>query len=349
MPGFIDVREYGPEGIFSTIQAALDDGLPNLAGNRTGKTFVIPAGEWEQDVPLRINQRADVRIVGAGRSVVGTVLNIESPIEVIGTNRISFENLFAKGLGCEAGFLIGRTPGWTNSSVINFRDVYCYGEFVYGCWVVIGSEMVRLNGCDGYPTNNAESVLTASVTNEYGINASLPLAEIYNVYGLQVEHSNMIGTSQTPLRLYNAGAICNDTYFYNTGRASIEMINNGVVKLRDCGFEGSPFATVRMTGNGVFGLDFDCPTFGAPEYAIWADDGSKLRHAIIKPVQNNKPVRLWDVHMSDLRGLASYDYRTFEMSVHDAIYSKLAIGPNDTLAIHSYPGTDIDNYGGVVN
>ena len=66
-----------------------------------------------------------------------------------------------------------------------------------------------------------------------------------------------------------------------------------------------------MTGAGVYKLDLGCETFGAPaKYAIWADDDTKLRHSRIAQVQNNKPVRLWDVQLSDLRGLANYDWRT---------------------------------------
>lgn len=350
LPGFVDVREYGEVGKGRTIQLALDDGLPNNVGNRTGKTFIIPRGEWLIDEPLRLNQRADVRIIGAGRSVVGTVLRLQAPIEVIGANRMIFENLYCKGEGVDVGFVTARTPGWLNSAQITFNNVECYGDFRKAAWYCVGSEMNRWENCSAAIYYPNESCITIAINNEYGISTSVPILEGYGAYSPNISKASLGGDMQVPLKLYGSKAVMDDVYTYcKNGRASVEIIGGGGIKMRTCGFEGTPFATLRLTYRdghaGVFLVDFDSFSFGNPSnYEIWADDKTKLRNSKIKKQAHGKGVRLYAVEMSDLSGLGVHDSRAWTLSAFSLYATKVRLGLSDVLDCKNLWGIEVENY-----
>lgn len=347
--GFIDVREYGETGFFSTIQRAIDEGLPNTINGQLGKTLLIPRGEWYPDVPLRINQRSYIRLIGAGASVNGTVIRCPTHIEVLGSRNISFENMYLKGEGADVGVVTGRSPGWSNSALVQFRDVQFYGDFRKAAYYNVGSEMNRFenSGIAVYYPNQA--CVTIAGTNVLGLETSIPISD-GGTYHPKFTGCNIMGDTQVGMRIFGQSTILEDVYIYTrNGTASIEMVGGGDLVLRNSGFEGSPEATLKLTyqeGSGnVFMLNMDVFSFGNPSaYAIRADDQTNLRNSTIKTRSFRKAVRLWGVQNSDLRGLCVFDYRDAPLHVQSGFLCKLAVGPGDTFTYSGLIGTTVENY-----
>lgn len=334
----------------SDIQSALDTGLPNY-GNRWGKTLVLGQGIFEITETLRINEREGVTILGSGNSLNGTVLRCNTPgracIEILGSDNILLQNLNITGVDMAVGVMTGRTSASLNSSRITFRDLYVYGNYDYAAFYVISSETNRWDNVHANAQSAAQSVITIANYNEYNVPASLPLAEGVGGYSASISNSGLTGQSIAPLRIFGSAVTVEQSYIYTPGgTASIEVIGGGGVTLRAVGFEGSPFASLRLTyragEQNYFVLRTDAPLGNPAQYAIWADNGTLVRDSVISDT-GAMPVRFWDLVFSDLTRWGNFDSRAKTMTARSCFGLQVFLGQNDTLTCASYVGVTIHN------
>jgi len=340
-----------PSGDGAVIQSALDAGFPS-AGNRYGKTIVLGQGVWSITEPLRINEREGVTIVGAGNSLNGTILQCNTPdracIEILGSDNIILQNLNITGVDMAVGIMTSRTLAYMNSSRIEFRDLYVYGFWDYAAFYNVSSESNTLYNVHANAQNPlAESVVTIAPVNEYGIVTSIPIQDGIGAYSPIIERSGLTGKSRVPLRIFGWYATVRDAYLYTPdGRAAIELIGGGSLRLENSGFEGAPLVSIRLTKRdgyqNYFTLNIDSGLGSPSQYAIWADDGTVVKESAIGAV-GEKPIRLWDMVYVDMSRFGAFDSRQAVVTANKCFGVTILLGQNDVFTCAQYIGVTIHN------
>lgn len=345
IPGWI----YLASGDGAIIQAAIDSGLP---GNRSGKTIVLAQGTWDITEPLRINNREGVTLIGSGNSLSGTVLRCNTPdlpcIEILGTDNIILQNINITGVDAAVLVMTARTLTNLNSSRIEFRDLYTYGQYDYAAFYNVSSESNHWINVHASAQNpDAVSVITIAGYNEYGIQTSIPISEGVGGYLPIIERSGLTGQSRVPLRVFGLGVEVRDSYLYTpNGNASIELIGKGWLRVESSGFEGAPFATIRLTRDDgfqdYFSLNIDSGLGNPAQYGIWADDGTVVHESVISGT-GLKPLRFADLVYVDLTRWAKFDSRANSITATGCFGVNVALGQQDTLFCTRYIGVTVEN------
>ena len=340
-----------PSGDGAVIQSVLDAGLPSPS-NRYGKTIVLGRGVWNITEPIRINEREGVTILGSGNSLSGTVLQCNTPdracIEILGSDNIIIQNLNITGVDMAVGVMTSRTPAFMNSSRIEFRDLYAYGQWDYAAFYNVSSESNTLYNVHANAQNQlAESVVTIAPYNEYGIATSIPIQDGIGAYSPIIERSGLTGKSRVPLRIFGWYATVRDVYIYTPdGRAAIELIGGGSLRLENSAFEGAPYASIRLTKRdgyqNYFTLDVDSALGNPSQYAIWADDGTVVKDSAIGAV-GLKPVRLWDMVFVDMSRFGAFDSRQAVVTANKCFGVTILLGQQDVFTCAQYIGVTIHN------